>query len=184
MTFVIPVEEEETVRNERYAAIALLLIVAVVTVLDIWEDLEHGSQLRHVAMELVVVGGCIIAAVYLWRRILRSLQSRTVQLRKDLEHARADATHWKNNTTTLAKGLTAAIEKQLGEWGLSAAEKEVSFLLIKGLSFREISEVRATSENTVRQQAATIYRKSNLEGRAQLSAFFLEDLFESREISS
>lgn len=61
-------------------------------------------------------------------------------------------------------------------WGLSNAEKAVSFALIKGLSFKEIADMRQTSEHTTRQQAGTIYRKSGLEGRAQLAAFFLEDL--------
>jgi len=32
------------------------------------------------------------------------------------------------------------------------------------------------SERTVRQHAVAVYRKSGLAGRAELSAFFLEDL--------
>ena len=32
------------------------------------------------------------------------------------------------------------------------------------------------SDRTVRQQAVEVYRKSGLSGRAELSAFFLEDL--------
>lgn len=36
--------------------------------------------------------------------------------------------------------------------------------------------MRRTSERTVRQQALSVYRKAKLAGRAELSAFFLEDL--------
>ena len=48
--------------------------------------------------------------------------------------------------------------------------------MLKGLSHREVAEVRATSEATVRQQALVVYRKSGLRNRSDLSAFFLEDL--------
>jgi len=40
----------------------------------------------------------------------------------------------------------------------------------------EAAEVRATSEQTVRQQALVVYRKSGLRNRSERSAFFLEDL--------
>ena len=49
--------------------------------------------------------------------------------------------------------------------------------MLKGLSLREIGGLRATTETTIRQQAQGIYRKSNLANRAELSAYFLEDLF-------
>ena len=51
----------------------------------------------------------------------------------------------------------------------------------KGLSLKEISTVRSTSERTVRTQARALYGKSGLEGRAALSAFFLEDLLAPTE---
>jgi DNA-binding CsgD family transcriptional regulator len=76
----------------------------------------------------------------------------------------------------LVKGLGAAIDAQFDRWGLTAAEREVAMLMLKGLSHKEIAAVREASERTVRQQARAIYAKANLSGRAALSAFFLEDL--------
>jgi DNA-binding NarL/FixJ family response regulator len=58
----------------------------------------------------------------------------------------------------------------------SPAEREVALLLVKGLSSNEIATVRATSERTVRQQSQAVYRKAGVAGRAELAAFFLEDL--------
>jgi DNA-binding NarL/FixJ family response regulator len=52
----------------------------------------------------------------------------------------------------------------------------VALLLLKGLAHKEIADARETSERTVRQQSLAIYRKAGLSGRAELSAFFLEDL--------
>jgi DNA-binding NarL/FixJ family response regulator len=44
------------------------------------------------------------------------------------------------------------------------------------LSHKEVAVVREASVLTIRQQARSVYTKSNLSGRAALSAFFLEDL--------
>lgn len=60
--------------------------------------------------------------------------------------------------------------------GHSDRAGRAALLLLKGLSHKVIAEVRATSERTVRQQALAVYRKAGLAGRAELAAFFLEDL--------
>ena len=56
--------------------------------------------------------------------------------------------------------------------GNTRAEAEVALFLLKGLSHREIAELRQTSERTIREQARSVYRKGGLPGRAALSAFF------------
>ncbi len=48
--------------------------------------------------------------------------------------------------------------------------------MLKGLTHKEVAEVRATSETTIRQQALGVYRKAGLRNRSELAAFFLEDL--------
>ncbi|MCB0322699.1 MAG: response regulator transcription factor [Bdellovibrionales bacterium] len=57
-------------------------------------------------------------------------------------------------------------------------------LILKGLSHKEIADVRQTTEKTVRRQATSLYAKAGLENRAQLSAFFLEDLLLPIEATS
>ncbi len=41
---------------------------------------------------------------------------------------------------------------------------------------KEVATARGVSERTARQQATAVYQKSGLSGRADLAAFFLEDL--------
>lgn len=67
-------------------------------------------------------------------------------------------------------------------WGLTPAEQDIALLLLKGLSHKEIAQVRAVSETTVRQQARSLYRKAGLSGRSDLAAFFLEDLLGPRDL--
>ena len=58
----------------------------------------------------------------------------------------------------------------------SPSECEVALLFLKGLSSREIADLRGVVDKTIRAQATSIYQKSGLAGRTELSAFFLEDL--------
>ncbi|NQV72139.1 hypothetical protein HQ496_03375, partial [bacterium] len=50
---------------------------------------------------------------------------------------------------------------------------------LKGYSHQEIAHIYERSERTIRQHAGVVYQKSNLSGRAELAAFFLEDLLVS-----
>lgn len=66
--------------------------------------------------------------------------------------------------------------QQFRLWQLTPSESEIALLLLKGLSFDEIADVRQTKQKTVRQQATSIYRKANVNGRHEFSAWFIEDL--------
>jgi DNA-binding CsgD family transcriptional regulator len=70
------------------------------------------------------------------------------------------------------------MDRQFDRWALTTAEREVALLLLKGLSHKEAASVRGTSERTVRQQSLMVYKKAGVTGRAELSAFFLEDLLD------
>ena len=72
--------------------------------------------------------------------------------------------------------LGEEIDAQLRVWSLTPAEREITLLLLKGYGHKEIAVLLERSERTVRQHAVAVYRKSGLSGRAELSAFFLEDL--------
>lgn len=109
-------------------------------------------------------------------RELRATRARTVALTRDVEAIERAARQYREEAADLARGLGENIDRQLDRWALSAAEKEVAVLLLKGLSHKEVAEVRGTSERTARTQAQAVYEKAGLESRAALSAFFLEDL--------
>jgi DNA-binding NarL/FixJ family response regulator len=101
-------------------------------------------------------------------------------LRGEAAAQRAEAERWRAEARHLIEGLGEAIDRQFERWGLSPAEREVGLLLLKGLSHHEIADLRGVSERTVRQQAQALYKKAGLAGRAELSAYFLEDLLGPR----
>ncbi len=170
-------DEERLLTTERNLGLLGLLAVALMAAADIWEGYFEGASALHIGTEVMLLALYLGAAVYLWTRIGSVLSRRVSALRDVADVAKNDLAHFKEANLSLTAGITKAVEHQLDSWGLSDAERDVAFLLIKGLSLKEISTARQTSEHTVRQQAATIYKKSGLGGRAQLSAFFLEDLF-------
>ncbi len=70
------------------------------------------------------------------------------------------------------------MEEHFTEWNLTSAERDIALFLVKGLSTREIAEMRGTSEGTVKAQTNAIYRKAKVTGRPQLLSLFIEDLME------
>ena len=164
--------------RERVIAAGLAVLfaaIAALAALDLIADLGEGTSTRHVLLEggsvAVGLGGAVWMA---FRHRALAREART--LSRHLEASRADAARWREEARDLITGLGAAIDRQLDQWGLSPAEKEIALLLLKGLSHKEVAEVRGVSEATVRQQARSIYKKAGLEGRHDLAAFFLEDL--------
>jgi DNA-binding NarL/FixJ family response regulator len=143
------------------------------------EDSRSGAALSHVAVETVIAALALAGAVALWRHA-RAVRRRAALLRVDLEAARRDAARFREESREALRGLGDAIDRQFERWTLTPAEREVGWLLLKGLSHREIADARSTSETTIRQQALALYRKARLRNRAELSAFFLEDLFAAR----
>jgi DNA-binding CsgD family transcriptional regulator len=160
----------DDVRDSRSAlgAIALFAGIGLLILADLVVDYGAGASVSHLATELVVLLAAVAGAALLWQQLRRS--------RADLVAVRADAERWRNENQSLLAGLGSAIERQFRRWDLTQAEAEVGLLLLKGLSHKEIANVRQTSERTIREQARALYRKSGLAGRASLSAFFLEDL--------
>jgi DNA-binding CsgD family transcriptional regulator len=160
---------------KKYLFTLLLIIILFTTFIDMWQETGGSLPLRHYLTELLVTLAVIVGIVSLWYENLfltRELKS----VNSELHQSRIDSEKWKNENAELLKGLSTAIDKQFEDWKLSPSEKDVALLLLKGLSLKEVALVRSVSERTVRQQSISIYQKSNLAGRAELSAFFLEDL--------
>lgn len=159
-----------------FAAIALLAALDLVT------DLSEGTTVGHVLGEGGVVLVGLLGALFMARRLMgvvrseRAARDETRELVERLRRSEAEAARWRDEARDLLKGLGAALDRQFERWALSPAEKEVSLLLLKGLSHKEIAEVRSITEATARQQARAVYKKAGLSGRNDLAAFFLEDL--------
>jgi DNA-binding CsgD family transcriptional regulator len=77
----------------------------------------------------------------------------------------------------IASGAFAQVlESRFTEWQLTAAERDIAILSLKGFSIAEMANLRDTKEGTVKAQCAALYRKADVSGRVQLLSLFLDDL--------
>lgn len=162
-------------KNERWIIAAILFSIAILTSVDIYNDYFQGVALWHILIESTIAFIALMGVYFVLKghfRLQRSLEKE----QKFSNEFQAEAKKWRRVSKTYLEGLSVEIENQLDHWELTDAEKDVTFLLLKGLSIKEIANIRNTSTKTVRTQTNAIYSKSGLAGRSELSAFFLEDL--------
>lgn len=162
-------------RKERAFIASILAIVSIMIGLDLLTDSREGVVYWHVLIE----GGLALLALFGVFYVLRGsvqLRNRLTSQTDELTQLKKQADVWRAQSRKYLEGLSQAIDRQLTEWQLTHSEKQVAFLLLKGMSLKEIAELRNTSEKTARAQSTAIYTKAGLSGRAELAAFFLEDL--------
>lgn len=145
---------------EKKISAAIILVFGTLGAYDVFLETDRASSF-HILLEAILVTLAFSWAIYLIKQLFL---------------ARDDVNRWRNETRKWTEGLAQTIEQQFDQWKLTPAEKEVALLLMKGLEHKEIAEIRGTTERTARQQSTTLYQKSALGGRAELTAFFLEDL--------
>ena len=163
-------------KDTERALVALAFIILVVaTGIDLHEDWGERQSVFELFSD--AAASCFVAAIlfYIWIKRPQATQDRNKHLESAVQHSNEDLAIWKEKASKLLHGLGEAINQQFDRWQLSNAEKEVGLLLIKGMSHKEIATIRGTHEKTIRQQSSSIYAKANLDNRAELSAFFLED---------
>jgi DNA-binding CsgD family transcriptional regulator len=156
----------------------LILIFAIVVVAsgaDLVADLSHGADTEHIVKETIVVSISTIGLAWLlWGLRQQRLEIRSLQ--QELETANSPQAPPKKYVLEARKKLGNVVTQQFSEWMLTGSEIEVGWLLLKGLSLKEIAMVRNTQEKTVRQQASSIYKKAGVSGRHAFSAWFIEDI--------
>jgi len=147
------------------ASMVMLTIAAVFFVIDVIADVflidVTFGHIPHSTLEITSVLIILVALTALSFQIKSLLRAHQVQ-KQALDAATGQ--------------LVSVINDHFEQWKLSESEKEVAWLLIKGLSILEISEARNTKPGTVKSQSNAIYQKSGLQNRAELASYFVEDL--------
>jgi len=165
-------EHEPQLRWLLWVALGSILVGGTI---DLLMDQPQTWLSFHVVFEMLMIAGALLMATTLWLgwyRAERSLQ----ETRDRLAERQAERDAWRESAEKALKGLGEAIDVQFRAWGLTPAEREVALLLLKGYSHKHIAVDTGRSERTARQHAAAVYQKAGLENRAELAAFFLEDL--------
>ena len=169
---------EDDEAGDRPLKILLVIVLAAAIVggaIDLLMDAPDNWLSVHVAYEVLLIMAAMATAWLLWRGWFRARKSLR-ETRQMLEEHKADRDAWRASAQQSLAGLGQAIDERFHAWGLTATEREIALLLLKGRSHKQIAFDTGRAERTVRQHAVAVYDKSGLGGRAELAAFFLEDL--------
>ena len=166
--------------SELTARLRLILAIALGSIIvggsiDLVLDDPTNWLSAHVIFELLTLAGAVLMATTLWLGWWRS-EHEAATLRRSLETQRAEHALWQASAQTALEGLGRAIDEQFARWRLTPTEREIALRLLKGHGHKQIAADTARSERTVRQHASAVYEKAGLAGRAELAAYFLQDL--------
>lgn len=150
------------------AVVALMVIQAACAVFflaDVVNDylLESAGfwPQPHLMIEMLANVGLVGAIVFEGAYLIRLLR----------RQAHAD------RALSVASGaLHDVMEDYFEDWGLTPSEADVASFTIKGFTIAEIAALRGSAEGTVKTHLNAIYRKSGLQGRAQLVNLLVEEL--------
>ncbi len=162
-------------KQERLVLVCILLIISLMVGFDLFTDSREGAAPWHLLTEGAAGFFALFGTFYLLKDFF-SIKKDLRDERKISSELAKEAEEWRRRSRKYLDGLSHSIDEQLSQWRLTPAEKEVAFLLLKGMSLKEIATIRETTEKTARVQSMAIYSKAGLSGRSELAAFFLEDL--------
>lgn len=152
-----------------------LILIVIFKLIDLSIDISSNVEPVHIWQEIMLIVLSLALFVYLMIDIHRRSTNEKLNL--------AQLTVSKENIRLLNQQLENSkvvffneIKMQFQKWGLTATEKEIALLLIKGLSTSEIASIRKKSEKTISNQSSAIYKKADVSGRHELAALFFEML--------
>lgn len=150
----------------------LLIIVFYDLSLDDFSTLSTSEIIAEILIILLSLSGFLLLFL-----IGNVNKKKLQQLKTDSHTLNSELEKWKLHSTNFILEFQEFIDDQFVKWKFTPSEKDVAIFLLKGLSFEEIANIRQSSPSTVRNQAHRIYEKSALNNRYELSAFFMEELF-------
>jgi DNA-binding CsgD family transcriptional regulator len=146
------------------ALIGVQIACAVIFLLDVVKDAqEPGAEAWHLVPEALAAFALFIGIAFEVIYLLYLLQ-RKASLERSVGMASAQ--------------LKDVIQSHFDSWKLTASERDVAALMIKGLSISEIAGVRGSADGTVKAHLNAIYRKANARNRAEVLSHIMDTLID------
>lgn len=123
------------------------------------------GELVHVIFEILAVIGLGFAAATL-RAYLRLLQTQAASSRETIHMLRGN--------------FDEVLRHKFEEWGLTTAERDVTLLIIRGLSVAEIAAARNTAQGTIKAQSTSIFRKIGVGSKGELMSLIIDEFLNLR----
>lgn len=153
--------------------VGLILAQSACAGFFVWDVILDGGQLPglfpldiHFLIEAGAVLG-LIAGIAVEIRVLFRLLSRKAHLERQVSMAQS--------------AFHDVIEAHFEALALTAAEADIAWFTVKGLSIAEIAQMRGSAEGTVKSHLNAIYRKADVSNRGALLSLLIDELMDSTE---
>ncbi len=159
-----------------YVGIVLVWVIQEYITLKNYANCMQTSQKYYDIAEMGIAFLPIFGIYLLFRDINKS--------KKEVEDAQITIEHLKNQNVKLNevnKSFWESIQKEFKNWNFTETEKEISVLILRGLSNQQIAGLRGKSLKTVENQTFSIYQKSGTTGKLEFIAYFLSPLLPEEE---
>lgn len=165
------------ISNEKWNTLVRVFfwIVAITSIADVFADIRLGAHVLHMMQEALMFLFALTLLWILYKRTKVQMQ-RNAQLLKELKEATARSSQASKELIDAKRIFGEEITKQFSGWSLTESEAEVALFCLKGLSAKEIANLRNTSEKTVRNQLTSVYSKSGTTSKLSFVAWFMEGL--------
>src|SRR6056300_2066996 len=114
--------------NHKQLNLFLSFALMIFFVVDVITDIVNNAPRD---IHFYLEGFFVIALVYIL--IFQIKEIRTMEVEIETSHQELEV---------LKGGLTREIEKQFNSWQLTPSEKEVAWLILKGISYSDIAKVK------------------------------------------
>lgn len=165
-------------RKSIFVGIAVLLSCMAFFGFDVLADIvKHSAtpaaysrvELIHLVFEILAFFGLGFAALTL-RTYLKLLQ--------------ADARKNHETIQILQGHFEEVLRQKFVQWGLTSAERDVTLLVIKGLSIAEIAEARNCAPGTIKAHSTAIFRKIGVKSKTELMSAIIDEFLDSGTVPS
>lgn len=140
---------------------------------DVIADIvEHGrggtrygsGELIHLIFEILAVLGLGYAAA---------------TLRAYLDLVKSEAANSRETIHMLRGNFDEVLRDKFEEWSLTAAERDVTLLIIRGLSVADIATARNTAQGTVKAQSTSVFRKIGVGSKTELMSVIIDEFLDT-----
>ena len=160
--------------------LAAVVLFVLVCTLDIIREGPPWDPVDVVLDILQTLGSVLLVIAVAWAmQRMTALREDQIALRDYVARNNAKGADWRAARSAEIAALSDAIALEFRDWGLTGEEMDVAELLLKGASLKEIALDQRQSMSRLQALEASVYRKAGLSGRVELSAYFLDSMFEA-----
>ena len=154
------------------AVIAGMMLAFIFFLFDVVFDLrDHFSDgtpySKDELIHLVFEGGAVVALFFGMVSLFKYtsfLKNQNIKAQMQLSALKVDFDEY--------------VRSQFAKWELTAAEKDVALLLLRGLNTSDIADLRSVSVGTIKVQAHNIFGKSGVSSRVEFMALFMDEFID------